>query len=40
MYYTKQDQWVNVMKNSMREVQPYFDAGRMADEYYDKMYNA
>jgi glycogen phosphorylase len=40
MYYTKRDQWVNVMKNSMRQVVPYFDAGRMADEYYDKMYNA
>lgn len=39
MYYNKPDQWTSIMKNSMREVLPYFDAGRMADEYYDKMYN-
>jgi hypothetical protein len=23
----------------MREVLPYFDSGRMADEYYEKMYH-
>jgi hypothetical protein len=27
------------MKSSMRDVVPYFDAGRMADEYYQKLYN-
>jgi glycogen phosphorylase len=26
------------MKASMRDVTPYFDAGRMADEYYQKLY--
>lgn len=39
MYYTRQDEWIKVMKNSMREVLPFFDSGRMADEYYEKMYN-
>jgi hypothetical protein len=23
----------------MRDVVPFFDAGRMADEYYEKLYN-
>jgi hypothetical protein len=27
------------MKNSMRDVAPFFDAGRMADEYYQKLYH-
>jgi glycogen phosphorylase len=40
MYYTQPHEWVKIMKNSMRDVTPHFDAGRMADEYYDKMYNA
>jgi starch phosphorylase len=39
MYYNKPDQWVEVMKASMKEVLPFFDAGRMANEYYDKLYN-
>ena len=27
------------MKSSMGDVVPFFDAGRMADEYYQKLYN-
>jgi starch phosphorylase len=39
MYYEKPDQWMEVMKGSMRDVLPFFDAGRMADEYYEKLYH-
>jgi starch phosphorylase len=39
MYYEKPDQWLEVVKSSMRDVLPFFDAGRMADEYYEKLYN-
>jgi glycogen phosphorylase len=38
-YYEKQEAWVQIMKASMRDVVPYFDAGRMADEYYQRLYN-
>lgn len=38
-YYDKPEEWVNIMKSSMRDVVPYFDAGRMADEYYQKLYH-
>ncbi|HEX8040917.1 MAG TPA: alpha-glucan family phosphorylase [Chryseosolibacter sp.] len=37
-YYEKPEEWTNIMKTSMRDVVPYFDAGRMADEYYQKLY--
>lgn len=40
MYYDKPDQWLKVMKGSMRDVLPFFDAGRMAREYYERMYHA
>jgi starch phosphorylase len=39
MYYEKPGQWLRIVKNSMRDVLPFFDAGRMADEYYEKLYN-
>ena len=38
MYYEKPDQWLEVMKSSMKGVLPFFDSGRMADEYYQKLY--
>jgi len=38
-YYEKPDEWIKVMKNSMREVVPMFDSNRMAEEYYTKLYN-
>ncbi|HEY0652558.1 MAG TPA: alpha-glucan family phosphorylase [Chryseosolibacter sp.] len=39
MYYESPEKWIHVMKNSMREVLPFFDSGRMADEYYQKLYH-
>jgi len=39
MYYEKPEEWVRIMKNSMRDILPYFDGARMANEYYEKMYN-
>jgi len=39
MYYNNQDEWLKIMKNSMKDVIPNFDSSRMADEYYFKMYN-
>jgi starch phosphorylase len=39
MYYDNQKEWVKIMKNSMRDVNPSFDSGRMAYEYYVKMYD-
>jgi len=38
MYYTNHSEWVNIMKSGMKDVVPFFDSGRMADEYYEKMY--
>jgi glycogen phosphorylase len=40
MYYDRPDEWTQIMKASMTEILPYFDAGRMAREYYEKMYHA
>jgi starch phosphorylase len=39
MYYDQPERWLHMMKASMNEVLPYFDAGRMAQEYYEKMYH-
>jgi starch phosphorylase len=39
LYYEKQDEWLTIMKNSMRDINPMFDSGRMAHEYYVKLYN-
>lgn len=38
MYYDKHDEWIQMMKNAMTDIIPTFDSGRMADEYYVKMY--
>lgn len=38
MYYDSPDKWLRMMKTSMRGVIPQFDAARMANEYYEKMY--
>lgn len=37
-YYDQPAEWMKVVKNSMREVVPMFDSGRMVDEYYKKLY--
>jgi len=39
MYYDNREQWNKVMVNSLTQVVPYFDSDRMADEYYNKLYN-
>lgn len=39
MYYDQPEKWNDVVRNSMREVVPSFDASRMAGEYYDRLYN-
>ena len=38
-YYENPDRWLEISKNSMRDVVPDFESGRMATEYYDKLYN-
>jgi len=39
MYYGDTDKWIQIIKNSMSDVVPYFDADRMAYQYYEKVYN-
>ena len=39
LYYDKPKKWVKMMKQSMEDVVLEFDSLRMADEYYEKMYN-
>ena len=39
MYYHQPDQWQSIIKNSMRDILPYFDSNRMADEYYKHLYD-
>ena len=38
LYYERPDDWHRVVVNSMNEVVPFFDADRMVDEYYKKIY--
>jgi starch phosphorylase len=38
-YYDKPDKWSEIVKNSMMDVVPYFDAARMSYQYYEKLYN-
>jgi glycogen phosphorylase len=37
-YYKNPEKWLRMMKASMHDVLPYFDSGRMAREYYEKLY--
>lgn len=39
MYYKKPSAWIKMMKESMHSVFPMFESNRMADEYYDELYN-
>ncbi len=39
-YYGRPEQWTQIMRNAMNDVLPTFDSGRMAHEYYLKMYDA
>lgn len=38
MYYDNYDTWRQIAKNGMRDVRIQFESGRMAAEYYDKLY--
>jgi starch phosphorylase len=38
MYYKKPKLWMKVVRQSMKDVLPFFDSNRMATEYYEKMY--
>lgn len=38
LYYDKPAQWIKIVKASMKDVLPEFDSGRMADEYFSKLY--
>ncbi|MDQ3395996.1 MAG: alpha-glucan family phosphorylase, partial [Bacteroidota bacterium] len=38
LYYDEPQKWMNVVTNSMKDLLPFFDADRMAHEYYDKLY--
>jgi glycogen phosphorylase len=38
LYYDQPAEWSRLMLNSMNDVIPYFDADRMVDEYYRKIY--
>jgi len=39
LYYDTPKQWIEIVKNAMSDVIPAFDSGRMAHEYYIKMYD-
>jgi len=39
LYYDRPKKWLKIMKQSINDVTPMFDSSRMADEYYEKMYN-
>ena len=38
MFYDEPEKWLKIQKNSMNDIMLYFDANRMADEYYEKLY--
>lgn len=38
MYYDYPGRWLQIIKNSMKDIVPRFDSKRLADEYYTKMY--
>jgi starch phosphorylase len=38
-YYKTPAKWTKIVKQSMTDVLPFFDSGRMAKEYYERLYN-
>lgn len=38
-YYDKPKEWVAIMKSAMNDVEVEFDSGRLAMEYYERMFN-
>lgn len=39
IYYDKPKEWVAIMKSAMNDVEVEFDSGRLAMEYYERMFN-
>jgi glycogen phosphorylase len=39
LYYDHPDKWQELVTSSMKDVLPFFDSGRMAEEYYERLYN-
>ncbi|MDN3204428.1 alpha-glucan family phosphorylase [Algoriphagus sediminis] len=39
-YYKNPKKWLEMMKASMQDIFPFFESGRMADQYYRELYNA
>jgi starch phosphorylase len=39
MYYNDPQNWLRVIKHSMKDILPYFDSDRLAAEYYQKIYS-
>jgi starch phosphorylase len=39
MYYNDHTTWLKILKQAAKDVVPAFEAGRLADEYYQKLYN-
>jgi starch phosphorylase len=39
LYYDDQSTWRQIVKNGMRDVQFRFDSNRMAEQYYELLYN-
>jgi glycogen phosphorylase len=37
-YYNDRNKWMNIVKQSMRDVVPHFDSDRMAHQYYEQLY--
>lgn len=38
-YYDSPEKWNKIVKTAMKDVTPFFESGRMAKEYYEKMYS-
>lgn len=38
LYYNNPKEWVEIMKNAMSDIEVDFDSGRMAREYYERMF--
>ncbi len=38
LYYQRPDEWHKIIRNSMMDVYPFFDADRMAAQYYETLY--
>ena len=39
MYYENPAKWVQIIKNAMVDIIPRYDSNRLANEYYEKLYN-